>query len=220
MLESDVTLKRNPEKQASAKKIGSVRGKEPVKAVGLRIIGGKFRRRQLKYSGELSVRPMKDRVREAVFNLVGPTVAGKHAVDLFAGTGALGLEALSRGATRATFIERHYPTAAVLRENLETLGVAAAAEVHTSDTFIWWRLDAKLSELPWLVFCSPPYDLYVSRSDDLLGLLREMIERSPPSSLFVVESDLRFDFAQLPQPADWDVRSYRPAFVGLYQKPG
>src|SRR5262245_7614130 len=64
----------------------------------LRIIGGTLRHRKLLYSGDQRTRPMKDRVREAVFNLVGPDVVGQHAIDLFAGTGALGFEAISRGA--------------------------------------------------------------------------------------------------------------------------
>src|SRR5947207_6491605 len=82
---------------------------EPI--VGLRIIGGSLRGRKISYSGEVRTRPMKDRVREAVFNLLGAQVAGTQAIDLFAGTGALGLEALSRGAAQATFIDRHLPTA-------------------------------------------------------------------------------------------------------------
>ncbi len=93
-------------------------------AATLRIIGGKFARRRLKYTGDPRTRPMKDRVREALFNLVGPSVIDAHAIDLFAGTGALGLEALSRGAARATFVERHYPTAATIKENIATLASA------------------------------------------------------------------------------------------------
>ena len=83
----------------------------PVQAVGVRIIGGRFRGRKIEYAGDLRTRPMKDRVRQAVFDRLATTVRGKHAIDLFAGTGALGLEALSRGALRATFIEQHLPTA-------------------------------------------------------------------------------------------------------------
>src|SRR5271165_4697735 len=82
-----------------------------TRLAGVRIIGGKFRRRKLEYSGDLRTRPMKDRVREALFNLLGTAVEGKLAIDLFAGTGALALEAISREATRAIFIERHQPTA-------------------------------------------------------------------------------------------------------------
>ena len=78
---------------------------DSAQATELRIIGGHFRARKLLYHGDPVTRPMKHRVREAIFNLVGLEAKGRHAIDLFAGTGALGLEALSRGATSATFIE-------------------------------------------------------------------------------------------------------------------
>src|ERR1041384_2997332 len=80
----------------------------------VRIIGGTFRGRRLQYHGDPVVRPMKHRTREAIFNLVSTECAGRHAIDLFAGTGALGLEALSRGAASATFIEKHVPWARVV----------------------------------------------------------------------------------------------------------
>src|SRR5688572_20874387 len=109
------------------------------KPTKLRIIGGKHRGRLIEYSGDERTRPMKDRVREAVFNLVGPRVVGKLAIDLFAGTGALGLEALSRGAAKAIFLERHFPTAGIIRRNAATLGVADQCSVLPADTFIWAR---------------------------------------------------------------------------------
>ncbi len=90
---------------------GRAKGGDVGPVTGLRIIGGEFRHRHLHYSGDLRTRPMKDRLREAIFNLIGPEIRGKHAIDLFAGTGALGLEAISRGAARATLIEQHHPTA-------------------------------------------------------------------------------------------------------------
>ncbi len=181
----------------------------------LRVIGGRFRGRKLKYSGDPRTRPMKQRVREAVFNLVGPTVVGKHAIDLFAGTGGLGLEALSRGAAQATFIERHFPTAAIIGENIAALEVDSRCEVFPGDTFIWGLRAALSQQPPWLVFCSPPYDLYVDRCDDLLALVASLLERAAAGSVFVVEADARFDFSQLPRSEEWDVRSYPPAWVGL-----
>ena len=87
---------------------------------------------------------MKDRVREAVFNLLGKAVRGKHAIDLFAGTGALGLEALSRGATGATFIEQHHPTAKAIRQSAADLGVEATTEIVVANTFLWFRRRPKL----------------------------------------------------------------------------
>lgn len=160
---------------------------------------------------------MKDRVREAVFNLVGPAVAGAHAIDLFAGTGALGLEALSRGAARATFIEQHFPTAAVIRENIASLGLAAQADVHSANVFLWSRRLPELGGSPWVVFCSPPYAFYVDRASDMLDLIGRLREAAPPKSIFVVEADARFDVATLPEPDGWDVREYPPARVAIYK---
>ncbi|HUT94725.1 MAG TPA: RsmD family RNA methyltransferase [Thermoguttaceae bacterium] len=187
--------------------------------VGLRIIGGRFRGRKLDYSGDPRVRPMKDRVREAVFNLVGPSVQGKHAVDLFAGTGALGLEAISRGAERATLIEQHVPTAAVIRRNVARLEVESLSDVVTANVFFWAGQPPELGAAPWLVFSSPPFDFYVDRAGEMLDLLGRLIERAPAESIFVVESDGRFDPARLPEPGAWDVRSYPPAVVAIYRKP-
>ena len=160
---------------------------------------------------------MKQRVREAIFNLLGPAVRGKHAVDLFAGTGAVALEALSRGAARATLIERHFPTARVIRQNIAMLSVEQVTEVATADVFFWARRLPDLGTLPWVVFCSPPYSFYAERTEQMLWLIRTLLERAPPESLFAVEADERFDFGLLPGPGDWDVRSYPPAVVGIYR---
>ena len=161
---------------------------------------------------------MKDRVREAIFNLLGPGVADKHAVDLFAGTGALGLEALSRKAATATLIERHFPSAAIIRQNVATLEVESRVEVVTGDVFIWFKRKPTLPDAAWVVFCSPPYDFYVTRTEEVCGMIGGLMEAAPAGSLFAVESDERFDFEQLPDPARWDVRRYPPAMVGVWEK--
>ncbi len=202
--------KRKPPKQTD----GAGR-RQPV---GLRIIGGHFRGRRLAYGGQQGLRPMKDRVREAIFNLLGPAVAQKHAVDLFAGTGALALEALSRGAATATLIERHFPSAAIIRQNIATLAVEDRVELATGDVFAWWKRRPTLPDTPWVVFCSPPYDLYVTQTEEVCRLIGGLIEASPIGSLFAVESDARFDFERLPCPDRWDVRRYPPAVVGVYER--
>lgn len=191
-------------------------------AATLRIIGGKYGRRRLKYTGDPRTRPMKDRVREALFNLVGPSVIGSHAIDLFAGTGALGLEALSRGAARATFIERHYPTAATIKENIATLDVGTVSQVVTGDTFLFVRKLPDLGAEPWVVFCSPPYDLYVERADDVRLMIERLMTAAPAGSTFVIESDQRFEIESLPtagREVEWDVRNYPPARVGIGRFP-
>ncbi|NIL96752.1 MAG: SAM-dependent methyltransferase [Planctomycetales bacterium] len=185
----------------------------------LRIIGGRLRGRKLLYSGRRDTRPMKDRVREALFNLVGPSVRGQHAIDLFAGTGALGLEAISRGARSATFVEQHIPTARLIQQNIELLGLTDACRVERGDAFFW---SSDLSGLPataWLVLCSPPYDFYVSRTEQMVALIDLFLQQAPAGSTIVVEADPRFDFQRLPHASQWDVRPYPPAVLGIYRLP-
>jgi 16S rRNA (guanine966-N2)-methyltransferase len=182
---------------------------------GLRIVGGRFRGRRLGYSGDLRTRPMKDRLREAVFNLVARDAERTHAIDLFAGTGALGLEALSRGAERATFIEQHYPTAETIRQNIALLEVADRAQVVVGNVFLWFRRAPELGAAPWTVFCSPPYDFYVDRAAEMLELINGLAAAAPNGSVFVVESDARFDTSLLPAAYDWDIRTYPPAVVAV-----
>lgn len=188
----------------------------PTGPGSVRIIGGTLRGRKLEYNGDERTRPMKDRVREAVFNLLGD-VGGARAIDLFAGTGALGFEALSRGAFDAWFIEQHFPTADRIRRSAAALGVESACQVVAADTLLWFRRGASFpaGDRPWLVFCSPPYDLFVSRRDEMLALIEQLWAAAPAESRFVVEADERFDFAQLPNAAAWRWREYPPARVGV-----
>lgn len=205
---------------------GAARGRRSEDAgrqngpLSVRIVGGTLRGRNIEYNGDERTRPMKDRVREAVFNLLGD-VAGSLALDLFAGTGVLGFEALSRGALRAFFIEQHFPTADRIRHSAADLGVSAVCEVVAADTLVWFRRPVPLfgdGNRPWLVFCSPPYDSYVSRRDEMLALIEHLWAAAPMDSRFVVEADERFDFALLPEPAAWRLRAYPPAHVGVAVK--
>src|SRR3972149_4576536 len=179
--------------RGSAGQKRSKTGTTSAETIGVRIIGGRFRGRKLLFSGDRRTRPMKARLREAVFNIVGSDVIGAHAIDLFAGTGALGLEALSRGARKATLIEQHYPTADVIRQNVSILGVERETEIVTGNVFIWARRLPDLGSAVWIVFCSPPYDFYVSRGSEILELLGGLLQAAPMNSVFVVEADERFD---------------------------
>ena len=159
----------------------------PEAGIGkLRIVGGKYRGRLIDYSGDPVTRPMKDNIREALFNLVGGWVKGKVAFDLFAGTGAMGLEALSRGAAKAIFVERHFPTVRLIQQNVESLDSGLLVDISSSDTFFWVRKFLKMPSQwpvePWIVFCCPPYALYVDRPDDVLDMLSKLIEIAPATS--------------------------------------
>ena len=99
----------------------------------MRIVAGTYRSRILKSLKGLALRPTSDRLRETLFNVLGNAVAGARFIDVFAGTGAVGIEALSRGASEVVFIENHPPAAALIRRNLESLGIRTGATVLPLD---------------------------------------------------------------------------------------
>jgi 16S rRNA (guanine(966)-N(2))-methyltransferase RsmD len=188
----------------------------------LRIVGGKYRGRQIAYSGDPVTRPMKDYTREAVFNLVGGWVEGKACFDLFAGTGAIGIESLSRGAVVAFLIERHFPTLRVIEENVRHIDPAMNAKVEGSDSFFWVRQFLSQPETwpveAWVVFCCPPYVLFQEKTEELLTMIGSLIDAAPPGSILVVESNQEFELAQLPQFERWDSRYYAPAVISVLKK--
>ena len=203
-------------------KAGLNTGSEPrqKESLGLRIIGGRLRGSTLVYAGDNRVRPMKDRVREAVFNLIGPAVVGKHVIDLFAGTGALALEAISRGAVFATLIELHLPTAKNARSNIENLGLTEICRQVSTDAFYWTKTRENFqSHGPWLVFVSPPYEFFVSKKSEMLEMIGILHDAAPSGSMIVLEADRRFDFTSLPFViSEKKRRSYPPAEVGIFVK--
>ncbi len=118
----------------------------------LRIIGGQFRRRQLPIADSPGLRPTPDRVRETLFNWLAFELAGTRVLDLYAGTGALGLEALSRGAREAAFVEAARPVARTIETNLATLGVSG--QVIAEDVLAFLAGPAKPFDV---VFLDPPF---------------------------------------------------------------
>ncbi len=206
---------------------GGAAGQE-TRDAEVRIIGGTFRGRRLEYHGDPLVRPMKHRTRESLFNLISTECEGHHAVDLFAGTGALGLEALSRGAVSATFIEKHVPSAKVVEANIRSLAVEDRATLLVTSAFLWAKRDlicAASNGTPWLVFCSPPYVFFHERQAEMLDLIGRIREHAPLGSILLVEADDPFDFELLrgdvasDEHQRWDVRSYPPAVIGVRRDP-
>ena len=109
----------------------------------MRVIAGIYRSRQLKCLKGLALRPTSDRLRETLFNILGELVVGSRFIDTFAGTGAIGIEALSRGAKEVVFIEKHAPSAALIKKNLESLEVQTGARVLPIDVLHGLQLLAK-----------------------------------------------------------------------------
>jgi 16S rRNA (guanine966-N2)-methyltransferase len=154
----------------------------------MRVIAGSLGGRRLKAPRGRATRPTSDRVREALFSMLGE-IAGARVLDLFAGTGALGIEALSRGAASAVFVEREGAAAAVLRENLEALGIGSGqAELRRADALVALRTASARAETYDLVFIDPPYGQAASLGPRLAALLPELLA---PGGRAVAESDRR-----------------------------
>lgn len=119
----------------------------------MRVIAGSARGRRLRPVPGSGTRPVTDRVKESVFNIIGPELEGAAFLDLFAGTGAVGIEALSRGAAAATFVEKSPAAIAVIRENLAATGLAEAATVVRDDVFRYLRTTGEQFDI---VYVAPP----------------------------------------------------------------
>jgi 16S rRNA (guanine(966)-N(2))-methyltransferase RsmD len=127
----------------------------------MRIIAGTYRSRVLKSLKGMTLRPTSDRLRETLFNVLGPEINGSGFVDLFAGTGAIGIEALSRGAKEVVFIENHPRAVSLIRHNLESLGITSGATVRAADALSGLKLLASKSGAAKpafnYIFLDPPY---------------------------------------------------------------
>jgi 16S rRNA (guanine966-N2)-methyltransferase len=151
----------------------------------MRVIAGEFRSRLLKSLPGLHVRPTPDRLREALFNVLAPRIEGATFADLYAGTGAVGIEALSRGARQALFVEQNRQAVGVIRANLKSLGIENRAEVRQGKVSALARsIDADI------IFVDPPYGLAAEYDHTLNALgLR-------PHALVLVQHDCRGELAE------------------------
>ena len=168
----------------------------------LRIIGGTWRGRKLRFPPSPEIRPTPDRVRETLFNWLGTRLPGARCLDLFAGSGALGLESLSRGAGQVTFVERDAAAVRELRARLSEWG-ATGAQVEQGDALRFLKGPGGGGPFD-IVFLDPPFD-----SDSLTaaaGLL-EQGQWLAPDALIYVEYAARNDFPALP-----------PSWAGLKAK--
>jgi 16S rRNA (guanine966-N2)-methyltransferase len=155
----------------------------------MRIIAGTYRSRRLDAPPGLSTRPTSDRLRETLFNVLAPRVGGAAFLDLYAGSGAVGLEALSRGAATVTFVERAPVALKILRRNLEQLGIESGFAVRAESVAAYLRSAAKKSPKPGryeVVFLDPPYDA-AEEYAATLGLLGEEQGILAPGALVIAE---------------------------------
>lgn len=147
----------------------------------MRVIGGEFRSRRLKSPHGDSVRPTPDRLREALFNILAPRIEGVVFLDAYAGCGSVGIEAISRGAKRAIFLEKSRPALRCLEQNIQSLDIADRCEVHPGNAApVITRFPADI------VFLDPPYPREIEYQHCLQSLGQE------PRPLIIVQHASKF----------------------------
>jgi len=170
----------------------------------VRIIGGDWRSRVLTFADVPDLRPTPDRVRETLFNWLQATIVGARCLDLFAGSGALGFEALSRGATRVVALELDPNAAAAIRANAETLNTGKLELVQKSAP-LWLQANTSAVQFD-VVFVDPPYQAGLYQP--CLELLQQQ-KWLAPGALLYVEADQSLDTLGLPQ--DWELVKHKRA---------
>ena len=187
----------------------------------MRIIAGQ--RRGHKFDGpraKADMRPTSDMVRESLFNIVGELMPGRVAVDLFAGTGALGLEALSRGADRAIFVEKDRENVGLIHRNIATLRYQDRTQVRLADAYRWARSFQPVEQAPLAVFLDPPYREYEIRRRQMSQMLGSLVEKLPAESVIVLEAGRDLDDEILPDLDSWDIRRYGDTQIAIRVLPG
>ncbi len=149
----------------------------------LRIAGGEARGRRLK--APKNIRPTQGMVKQAIFNMVGPRIEGANVLDLFAGSGALGIEALSRAAASVTFVDQQPRGLAILRQNLEALGLKARSRVVRSDVVRWLEASPDAVRAANFVFLDPPYE------DVVLDRALQVLDRDVTGATVIAEHSRR-----------------------------
>jgi len=180
----------------------------------MRVIGGRLKGRRLASFRGASIRPTADRVREAVFNILGAAFSYPRVLDLFAGTGAMGIEAMSRGASEAVFVEADPRAAAVIRKNIEACGLHGARVLRTNAADALRRLSAQGERFD-VVFVDPPY---------ALGILCETVEAAAglkilaPEGVLVAEGPSRTPLHARPRGMElFDTRRYGDTAIYFFR---
>jgi 16S rRNA (guanine966-N2)-methyltransferase len=176
----------------------------------IRIVAGSLKGRKLTVFVHEGMRPTPQLVREALFSILGNAVPGRIFYDIFAGTGVVGLESISRGASGARLIEADGKQAAEIQKAIDRFGVADRAQVLKADGYRWaerWIPPANSG--PVNLFLSPPFpDLDPLKLPAFLALVRSLLEKAPEETVLTLQAEDGFPVDQLPEPETWDVRKY------------
>ena len=174
----------------------------------VRIVAGNSRGRKITAVVHEGMRPTPQMVREALFSILGNAVPGRVFYDVFAGTGVVGLEAISRGATSARLIERDARQVADIQKYASEFGVADRVQVLKADVYRWAERWIVPGKEPVNFFLSPPFPDLSQKAEEFLTLVRTLLDKAPDDSVLTIQAEDGFPLDQLPDIDLWDVRSY------------
>jgi 16S rRNA (guanine966-N2)-methyltransferase len=174
----------------------------------VRIVAGSLRGRKLMVVVHEGMRPTPQMVREALFSILGNAVPNRVFYDIFAGTGVVGLEAVSRGASSARLIEKDPRQAAVIQKYAGEFGIADKVQVIKSDAYRWAERWIPAGKDPVNLFLSPPFPDLTEKAEEFLKLVRLLLEKAPDESVLTIQAEEGFPLDKLPDTESWDVRHY------------
>jgi 16S rRNA (guanine966-N2)-methyltransferase len=185
--------------------------------VKIRIIAGSLRGRNLVCNHSLDLRPTPHMVRAAYFSILGNAIPGRIFVDIFAGTGVVGLEALSRGAKQTLFIERDFRLAQEIEQHVRAFDLARQAKLFRTDAYRWiaaWQAPPE----PVNVFLSPPFPDLRERPQDFVQAVATLQEKVAPESVIVIQAERGSPLTDDALLAGWEERYYGRNLLLIWQK--
>jgi 16S rRNA (guanine966-N2)-methyltransferase len=174
----------------------------------IRIVAGSLRGRKLTCVVHPGMRPTPQMVREAIFSILGHAVPGRVFYDIFAGTGVVGLEAVSRGANSARCIEADPRQAADIQKYADEFGIGRQVQVLRADVYRWAERWIPPGKDAVNLFLSPPFLDLSEKADEFLTLVNTLLEKAPDDSVLTIQAEDGFPLDRLPSPDHWDVRHY------------
>jgi 16S rRNA (guanine966-N2)-methyltransferase len=185
--------------------------------VAIRIVAGSLRGRKVVCNHSAELRPTPQMVREAFFSILGNAIPGRIFIDIFAGTGVVGIEALSRDAKQALFVERDNPLSQAIEQHLRAFGLSRQAKLFRTDAYRWiaaWQAPAE----PVNVFLSPPFPDLRERPDEFVKAVATLQEKVAPESVIVIQGERGLHLEDDPALAGWEERRYGRNVLLIWQK--
>lgn len=183
----------------------------------VRIVAGTLRGRKVGCVVNPDLRPTPQMVREAYFSILGNAIPDRPFVDIFAGTGVVGIEALSRGASAAHFVERDPQSAKDIESHLRTFNLTRQAKLYRTDAYRWVAAWIAPKE-PVNVFLSPPFADLTTKTDDLINALRTLQTKVAEDSVIVVQTETGSPLDEHDFMRDWEVRRYGRNELLIWQR--